>query len=236
MKKLIVFLSLMVALAGYSQKKPVIPISGVQKVEYSDIKQILDNKDKLELTRRQIGVLTIKNEYIKRDLQFVNSQQNLKPAEIKMYERDLKESYQLFIERTLTDAQLKEWGVIQKSMLAELESHENLKADLKTLEKRHKENLKEIYTKYRYDRKLYYAQRSNARRQYETNKLKLISYYKALGEENGEEVMSLEEIANLYKEYDDYYNNTNTPSPLNYLEIQEEGGKVEEAVIEEGDF
>lgn len=236
MKKLIVFLSLIVTLTGYSQKKPVIPAAETQRMEYNDIKQILDNKDKLELTRRQIGVLTIKNEYIKRDLQFVNSQQNLKPAELKMYERDLNESYQLFIERTLTNNQLKEWGALQKNITDELEGHEDLKTDLKKLGKRHKENLKEIYNKYRYDRKLYYAQRSNARRQYETNKLKLVSYYKALGEESQEEVMSLEEIANLYKEYEDYYNSANTPSPLNYLEIQEEGGTVEEAVIEEGDF
>lgn len=94
-----------------------------------------------------------------------------------------------------------------------------LKADLKELDSIYKADSKEIYRKYGMDRKIYAAQKATLRKKHETDRLRLMQYYNATNE--GNEIMSLEEIANLVKEFDDYYNGENETNPLKYLNIRE---------------
>ncbi|WHT40400.1 hypothetical protein QNH98_07425 [Myroides sp. mNGS23_01] len=61
-----------------------------------------------------------------------------------------------------------------------------------------------------------------------------MEYYNASGEES--EVMSLEEIANLVKEFDDYYSGEAPSNPLKYLNIRETTTNEGEEAVEESTY
>lgn len=230
MKKIISLSLLLLAFsASYGQRKPVIHNSS-EVLVYKDIEAILQHKAELGLSQKQEASFIVKNEYIKRDLQALNDRTDMLPVEKKETEKKVKNSYQLFIQRTLTKDQMDLWA--QKKVELDLDNIQDngLKADLKALDAIYKAEQKEIYRKYGMDRTIYAAQRNSLRKKYETDRLRLTEYYNASGEEN--EVMSLEEIANLVKEFDDYYNGEAESNPLKYLNIREntthEGEEIEE--------
>ncbi|MTG96921.1 MULTISPECIES: hypothetical protein [Myroides] len=201
-----------------------------KKVEYVDIKLILENQETLKLTPQQATAFKIKNEYIKRDLQKLNSKKSMSDIERNMHERELKASYLTFINRNLNQEQIDQWAILKKDLTV-VEEEKDLKTVLKKLDQDYKLETKEIYRVYKHDRKLYYAQRNIAKKAYETKKRNLIEYYenKEKGiDEDQEEILTLEEIANLYKEYDDYYGKQEGRSALDYLDIKEEYQEEEE--------
>lgn len=226
MKKiLLLFLILSSVTSSYAQKKSKKDDKKAEiKIEYVDIKQILDNKENLNLSPHQVTALNIKNEYIKRDLAKLNSKKTMEKVEKDMHERELKKSYDLFIKKTLNNDQFKEWTIIKKELLQEGQEELTLKQALKKLEVEYKAEVKEIYRKYKTNRKIYYAQRNIAKKNYETKKIKLVEKFEKKDQDPEEEerVLSLEEIANLYKEYDEYYGGQSQSSPLDYLDIKEE--------------
>lgn len=225
MKKIIFLFFIVTSLSSvYGQRKSK-KVETKPKVEYYDIKEIIENKTELSLTEKQIAAFTIKNEFIKRDLQNLNAKSDLDPTEIKMDRRDLAIGYKQFIERTLTDDQLENWGNIKKEIEEVKAGEKDYKSELKEIDNEYKADVKEIYRKYSKDRKIYYAQRDVAKKQYEGKKLKLQKKYEVVSVEEGaeeEKVLTLEEILNLTKEFDDYYNQSSESHPLEYLEIKEE--------------
>lgn len=234
MKKIISLSILLLAFSvSYGQKKPVIQSSS-EAIVYKDIENILQNKAELGLTQKQEASFIVKNEYIKRDLQALNDRTDMLPVEKKETEKKVKNTYQLFIQRTLTKDQMDIWA--QKKVELDLANihDEGLKADLKTLDAIYKADQKEIYRKYGMDRTIYAAQKNTLRKKYETERLKLMQYYNATEVEN--DVMSLEEIANLVKEFDDYYSGEASSNPLKYLNIRENTtseGETEESTYSE---
>lgn len=226
MKKiLLLFLILSSVTSSYAQKKSKKDDKKAEiKIEYVDIKQILDNKESLNLSPHQVTALNIKNEYIKRDLAKLNSKKTMEKVEKDMHERELKKTYDLFIKKTLNNEQFKEWTIIKKELLQEGQEELTLKQALKKLDIEYKAEVKEIYRKYKTNRKIYYAQRNIAKKNYETKKIKLVEKFEKKDQDPEEEerVLSLEEIANLYKEYDEYYGGQSQSSPLDYLDIKEE--------------
>ncbi|MDM1043246.1 hypothetical protein HX004_02730 [Myroides sp. 1354] len=234
MKKIISLSILLLAFSvSYGQKKPVIQSSS-EVIVYKDIENILQNKAELGLTQKQEASFIVKNEYIKRDLQALNDRTDMLPVEKKETEKKVKNTYQLFIQRTLTKDQMDIWA--QKKVEFDLANihDEGLKADLKALDAIYKADQKEIYRKYGMDRTIYAAQKNTIRKKYETERLKLMQYYNATEVEN--DVMSLEEIANLVKEFDDYYSGEASSNPLKYLNIRENTtseGEAEESTYTE---
>ncbi|WP_010249200.1 hypothetical protein [Myroides injenensis] len=226
MKKiLLLFLILSSVTSSYAQKKSKKDDKKAEiKIEYVDIKQILENKEGLNLSQHQVTALNIKNEYIKRDLAKLNSKKTMEKVEKDMHERELKKSYDLFIKKTLNNDQFKEWTIIKKELLQEGQEELTLKEALKKLDVEYKAEVKEIYRKYKTNRKIYYAQRNIAKKNYETKKVKLIEKFEKKDQdpEEEEKILSLEEIANLYKEYDEYYGGQSQSTPLDYLDIKEE--------------
>lgn len=242
MKKIIFLFFIVTSLSSvYGQRKSK-KVETKPKVEYYDIKEIIENKTELSLTEKQMAAFTIKNEFIKRDLQNLNEKTDLAPIEVKMNRRDLVIGYKQFIERTLTEDQLENWTNIKKEIEDAKAGELDYKTELKELDSEHKAEIKEIYRKYSKDRKIYYAQRDVAKKQYEGKKLKLQKKYEIVTEEEGaeeEKVLTLEEILNLTKEFDDYYNSPSQSSPLEYLEIKEEypdENTESEYYEEEGDY
>ncbi|SDH40461.1 hypothetical protein [Myroides phaeus] len=242
MKKVIFLFLILTSLSSvYGQRKSK-KVETKPKIEYLDIREILENTSELGLTSKQTAAFTIKNEFIKRDLQNLNSKTDLDPAELKMNRRDLVIGYTQFIERTLTEDQLENWTKIKKEIEEAKAGETDYKTELRELETEYKANVKEIYRRYSKDRKIYYAQRDIARKQLEGKKLKLQKKYEVANLEEGaedEKVLSLEEIANLTKEFDDYYNEPTQRSPLEYLEIREENSNGNGEVQyneEEGDY
>ena len=230
MKKIIsLSLLLLTFSASYGQRKPVIHNTS-EAIVYKDIENILQQKAELGLSQKQEASFIVKNEYIKRDLQALNDRTDMLPVEKKETEKKVINSYQLFIQRTLTKDQMDIWA--QKKVELDLANIQDngLKADLKALDASYKAEQKEIYRKYGMDRTIYAAQRKAIRKKYETDRLRLTEYYNVTEEEN--DVMSLEEIANLVKEFDDYYNEESASNPLKYLNIREnttnEGEQIEE--------
>ncbi|MBB1139641.1 hypothetical protein [Myroides sp. WP-1] len=218
MKKIISLSILFLSLSmTYAQKKPVL-LTGNDIIVYKDIEVLLENKGELGLNQKQEASFIVKNEYIKRDLQALNDRTDMLPVEKKETEKKVKAGYQLFIQRTLTKDQMDIWA--QKKVEYDQANNidKGLKEDLKNLDELYKAEQKEIYRKYGMDRKIYAAQKTSIRKKYDTDRLKLTEYYKATGEEN--DVMSLEEIANLVKEFDDFYNGENETNPLKYLNIR----------------
>ncbi|AJA68774.1 hypothetical protein HX045_04550 [Myroides odoratimimus] len=242
MKKiLLLFVILMSISTSYGQRKSKKQEEPVKKIEYLDIVQILSNKDELKLTQKQVGALTIKNEYIKRDLQNLNSKTKMQEVEKNMHQRQLFAGYDNFVNRTLNEDQLESWNVIKKEIAASEEESTDLKTEMAALDSAYKAELKEVYRKYSKDRKLYYASRNVVRKQYDADKLRIYKKYNQAVEEEGEEgdkVLTLEEIANLYKEYDDYYNEPTQANPLEYLDVKEEYSNETEEITseEEGEY
>ncbi|MEK6510653.1 hypothetical protein [Myroides odoratimimus] len=242
MKKiLLLFVILMSISTSYGQRKSKKQEAPVKKIEYLDIVQILSNKDELKLTQQQVGALTIKNEYIKRDLQNLNSKTKMEEVEKNMHQRDLFAGYNNFVNRTLNEDQLESWNVIKKEIAAGEEESSDLKTEMAALDSAYKAELKEVYRKYSKDRKLYYASRNVVRKQYDADKLRIYKKYNQPVEEEGAEgdkVLTLEEIANLYKEYDDYYNEPKQANPLEYLDVKEEYSNETEEITseEEGEY
>lgn len=242
MKKiLLLFVILMSISTSYGQRKSKKQEAPVKKIEYLDIVQILSNKDELKLTQQQVGALTIKNEYIKRDLQNLNSKTKMQEVEKNMHQRELFAGYNNFVNRTLNEDQLESWNVIKKEIAAGEEESSDLKTEMAALDSAYKAELKEVYRKYSKDRKLYYASRNVVRKQYDADKLRIYKKYNQPVEEEGAEgdkVLTLEEIANLYKEYDDYYNEPKQANPLEYLDVKEEYSNETEEVTseEEGEY
>ncbi|AJH13656.1 hypothetical protein [Myroides profundi] len=242
MKKiLLLFVILMSISTSYGQRKSKKQEAPVKKIEYLDIVQILSNKDELKLTQQQVGALTIKNEYIKRDLQNLNSKAKMEEVEKNMHQRELFAGYNNFVNRTLNEDQLESWNVIKKEIAAGEEESSDLKTEMAALDSAYKAELKEVYRKYSKDRKLYYASRNVVRKQYDADKLRIYKKYNQPVEEEGAEgdkVLTLEEIANLYKEYDDYYNEPKQANPLEYLDVKEEYSNETEEITseEEGEY
>ncbi len=219
MKKIISLSILLLTMsATYAQRKPVI-MTANDVVVYKDIETILEHKAELGLSHKQEASFVVKNEYIKRDLQALNDRTDMLPVEKKETAKKIKDSYRLFIQRTLNQDQMDIWA--QKKVEYDLANTQDngYKVDLKELDAIYKAEQKEIYRKYGMDRKIYAAQKATLRKKYETDRLNLAQYYNAEKEEN--DVMSLEEIANLVKEFDDYYNGENETNPLKYLNIRE---------------
>ncbi|MBB1148670.1 hypothetical protein H4K35_00735 [Myroides sp. NP-2] len=219
MKKIISLSILLLTMsATYAQRKPVI-MTANDIVVYKDLETILEHKAELGLSHKQEASFVVKNEYIKRDLQALNDRTDMLPVEKNETAKKVKESYALFIQRTLTKDQMDLWA--QKKVEYDLANKQDngYKADLKELDAVYKAEQKEIYRKYGMDRKIYAAQKTALRKKYDTDRLNLAQYYNVTKEEN--DVMSLEEIANLVKEFDDYYNGENETNPLKYLNIRE---------------
>lgn len=219
MKKIISLSILFVVFSmAYAQKKPVIPNSS-DVIVYKDIENILQQKEELGLNKKQEAAFIVKNEYIKRDLQALNERTDMLPVEKKEAEKKVKMSYQLFIQRTLNNDQMDTWAQMKVEFDTNNIKDDGLKADLKTLETQYKVDQKEIYRKYGMDKAVYSAQKNTLRKKYEKDRLNLTQYYNT--PEGEKEVMSLEEIANLVKEFDDYYNEEKQANPLKYLNIRE---------------
>ena len=218
MKKIISLSILLLAFSvTYAQKKPVL-LTGNDLIVYKDFELILENKGELGLDQKQEASFIVKNEYIKRDLQALNDRTDMLPVEKKETEKKVKAEYQLFIQRTLSKDQMDLWA--QKKVEYDIANSvdKGLKEDLKELDALYKAEQKEIYRKYGMEKKIYAAQKTTLRKKYDTDRLKLTEYYNAIGEES--DVMSLEEIANLVKEFDDYYSGENETNPLKYLNIR----------------
>jgi len=229
MKK-IISLSMLFSLffVGYAQKKPVIQ-NNTETIVYTDIENILSNKSELGLNSKQEASFVVKNEYIKRDLLVLNDRTDMLPVEKKETEKKVKESYQLFVQRILTTDQMDMWAQMKVELDNANQKDDGLKADLKSLQANYKEEQQEIYRKYRMDKQVYNAQKTISRKKYETDRLRLMQYYNM--PESKKDVMSLEEIANLVKEFDDYYNEESTTNPLKYLNIRE--GATHETEVEQ---
>ncbi|WP_158961609.1 hypothetical protein [Myroides fluvii] len=235
MKKIISLSILLLAFSvTYGQRKPVIQRSS-DIIVYKDIENILQHKAELGLSQKQEASFVVKNEYIKRDLQALNDRTDMLPVEKNETEKKVKNSYQLFIQRTLNKDQMDVWAQKKVEYDLAMVNDDGLKADLKVLDALYKAEQKEIYRKYGMDRAIYTAQKNTIRKKYETDRLKLMEYYNVSEEEN--DVMSLEEIANLVKEFDDYYNGEAKSNPLKFLNIRENATEgEEETTVEESTY
>ncbi|ALU28459.1 hypothetical protein NWE55_16670 (plasmid) [Myroides albus] len=179
-------------------KKPIVIPSDSIEVVFTDIEEILEHKE-LGLSKRQEAVFKVKNEYVKRDLKVLNDRTDMLPVEKNETEKKIKESYVLFIERTLSNSQLDLWSKIKKE--SEFIAPDNgLKSDIKDLNDAFKDEQKEIYDRYKSDRKIFAAQRKVRFKRKEKSKAKLVEYYNTPVEDNN--VMSLEEIKILMQELD----------------------------------
>lgn len=208
------------------------------KLKYTKIKEILDNADNLKLNTYQSSALNIKNEYIKRDMQKLNSNPITSDYEKKTIMYDLQNSYELYIQKILTPDQIKEFAIIQtQGMPEESLDKKNIKTQLRELDKNYHQEVKDIKTKYKGNKQVYYAQRKIAQKSYEYNRYQLIEAYQnslkdPLDDENQDQVMTLEEIANIYKAYDDYYTQEKQSNPLDFLEISEEYPDEQEGYLD----
>ncbi|MHC5352820.1 hypothetical protein ACYSNX_01280 [Myroides sp. LJL115] len=197
------------------------------KLEYLSIQEILDNANNLKLTTYQVSALNIKNEYIKRDLQKLNANALMPLSEKEIILRDLSISYDLFIQKILKPEQQKELKILQaENAITPEYDKSSLRVALHEIDKDYKEEVKEIKRKYKGNKSVYYAQRNLAKKRYEFNRVTTIEFFQNLGKDQGDEqdnyVMTLEEISNIYKAYDDYYSQEKQSNPLDFLEIKEE--------------
>lgn len=252
MKKiLLLFILVSTVTIGQAQKisKKVDP-NAPPKLEYLDIQQILENADALNLTAKQIRLFEIKKELVNLDLYRLNGKTTMEKVERDMHMRNLKDSYQQFIERTLNEAQENQWIVVKTELQLLGVEELTLKQSLRNLDKNYKKEIASIKYKYQHnDKRIYYAQRNVAKKNYETKRAKIYAYYENQDtEQEIEKVMTLEEIADLYKQYDDFYNQEEKANnPLDYLDFKEEldpyeaseqpyETTVEEEIYEEGDY
>lgn len=196
-------------------------------LQYQTIQKILDNKSNLKLSSYQASALQIKNEYIKRDMRKLNADRLITLSEKKLELEKLSASYNLFIQRVLNPEQIKDFALIQTNAAPTPEYNKaTLRLALRELDAKHKENVKEIKKKYKGNKQVYYAQRNQANKRYEYDRVTTIELYK--NKQNGIDtdqdnyVMTLEEISNIAKAYDDYYSKEQESNPLDYLEIREE--------------
>ncbi|MCC9042560.1 hypothetical protein LNQ81_07640 [Myroides sp. M-43] len=239
MKKILLLIVILMSIStSYGQRKSKKDVEQLKKIEFTDVTEILTRKDELKLTTKQLASFSIKNEYIKRDLQSLNSKTKMEDVERGMHERNLFTGYNLFIDRTLDEDQLESWNKIKKEIAESNAVETDFKTELKQLDSQYSIDSKEIYRKYSKDRKIYYARRGVAKKQYETDKARLYAKYNQTMEEGeeGEKVLTLEEIAMLAKEYDEAYSNQAQSSPLEYLDIKEEYPTETEETTPEGDF
>jgi hypothetical protein len=224
---------------SYGQRKSKkAEVEQVKKIEFTDLAEILSRKEELKLNSKQIAAFTIKNEYVKRDLQSINSKTKMEEVEKNKHRRDLFDGYNSFINRTLDEDQLETWNKAKKEMAEANIEHTDLKTELKELDAAHAIQLKEIYRKYSKDRKIYYATRDVAKKQYSADRARIYAKYNQTEEEGveGEKVLTLEEIALLTKEFDESYGQQQA-SPLEYLDIKEETSTEEsEEYTPEGDY
>ncbi len=225
MKKLL-FLSILFLgiLTSYGQKKPMI-INMAEVFSYPDIENIISNKQELGLTPKQEAIFTIKNEYIKRDMLTLNDRTDMLPIEKINTNKKIRADYNLFIERTLNDEQMDKWSQIKINIALAASNDENFKKEAKKLYENYKTDHKEIYRKYKTDKRIYRAQVTSLRKKFDTDYQSLEKYYNAPEKENS--VMSLEEIANLVKEFDE----VESTSPLKYLNVNEPVEEVYEENI-----
>ena len=195
-----------------------------KKVEYNEISNIIEYQDSLKLSQRQASALKIKHEYIKRDLQKLNAQREMDRVDTDLQERELKISYDNFVKQTLTASQLKAWAdyKINQDKIAAQEG--TYKSDLKKLANKYENTQKSIINQYGHDKKLYIAQRNQAKKNYQLEKMLLQQHYYKLENpsEEGEQVLTLEEIANLAAEYDKLYSQEKESSPLDNIKFEEE--------------
>ncbi|MHC5200791.1 hypothetical protein [Myroides sp. LJL119] len=198
------------------------------KLKYTKIKEILDNADNLKLNTFQKSALNIKNEYIKRDMQKLNSNTVTSDYEKKTILHDLSESYGLYIQKILTPEQIKEFTIVQTQDVSEpvIDKH-TLREKLRNLDKQYQQEVRSIRARYKGDKSIYYAQRKIAQKSYEYERYQILEAFSNLDKDQlddtqDEYVMSLEEIANIYKAYDDYYTKEKQTNPLDFLEISEE--------------
>lgn len=182
-----------------AQEKPIITDNN-SIIEYLDIQHILSNKEELQLNSKQEVSFVLKNEHVKRDLLFLNNTENLLPIEIKEAEKKIKNEYQFFIERNLDNDQFELWEKIKKEIEDEENQDLGIKKDLELLKQNALQEEKEIFNKYKNDRKIYIAQRNVRKKKNAKTKSKISEYYNAPVKEN--DVLSLEEIKNLIKEYE----------------------------------
>ncbi|MGL4583713.1 MAG: hypothetical protein ACRCVU_12125 [Flavobacterium sp.] len=238
MKKILLLLVILMSIStSYGQRKAKNQPEPPKKIEFLDIENILSNKDELKLTAQQIGSFSIKNEYIKRDLKNLNSKTKMEDVERGMHQRNLFSGYTLFIDRTLDEDQLESWNKIKKEIAASQEVETDFKSEIKVLEVAHAAELKEIYRKYSKDRKIYYARRGVAKKQYDSDRAQIYKKYNMPVEEEGEnKVLTLEEIALLTKEYDEAFDKQPKANPLEYLDIKEEYPAETEEYTPEGDY
>lgn len=235
MKKIIpLFLALSFISTINAQRKIELPKLEPARIEYVNIQEILDHKGELELTDIQTQSFIVKNEYIKRDMRDLNKKTNLERIEKKMYQKELNNSYQLFIERQLTNSQLEKWMEIKRQIDLSNEQEKTFKGDLEILHKLYAEEVKDLQIKYSADKKMYLSQKKSLANYYNIKAHKIQQYYneKALAAELGEEetVMTLEEIANLVKDFEE---TTSASSPLNYINIDGDEEEMQEEVIPE---
>lgn len=238
MKKiLLLFVILMSISTSYGQRKSKKEVEPAKKIEFTDLTEILARKDEIKLNSKQVAAITIKNEYVKRDLQSLNSKTKMEEVEKNKHQRDLFDGYNSFVNRTLDEDQLETWNKIKKEMAEASEERTDLKTELKELEVAHAADVKEIYRKYSKDRKIYYARRDVAKKQYAADRARIYAKYNQTEEGAEEEkVLTLEEIALLTKEFDESYGQQQS-SPLEYLDIKEETSTEEsEEYTPEGDY
>ncbi|MDR0228155.1 MAG: hypothetical protein LBI72_03735 [Flavobacteriaceae bacterium] len=229
MRKIITLcLALTVLSTVHAQRRFELPKAEKAKIEYVELQQILDNKSELNLTNLQIQSFTVKNEYLKRELKSLNTQKNADRIEKRMYERELNASQKLFIERQLTTEQLEKWSNIKEQMAQDYAEKTTMKDDLNILQHKYKLDLADIEVKYSADPKMLKLQKNNLNQYYNKKIGKLKQYYDSKALKAGEEeeyVPTLEDIANLIKDFDEQ---TNTSSPLNNIKIEEEGNNASE--------
>ncbi|MDR2222075.1 MAG: hypothetical protein LBE34_04965 [Flavobacteriaceae bacterium] len=223
MRKIItLFLALSLLSTVHAQRKFELPKAEKAKIEYVELQQILDHKSDLNLTNLQVQSITVKNEYLKRELQSLNNQKNADRIERRMYERELSASQKLFIERQLTADQLEKWQNIKAQIAQDYADKTTLKDDLAILEHQYKLDLADLQVRYSADRDMFKIQKNNLNQYYAKKVGKLKQYYEAKAAKNGEDeeyVPTLEDIANLVKDFDEQTNNS---SPLNNIRIEKE--------------
>lgn len=237
MKKILLLFAILMSIStSYGQRKSKKEVEQVKKIEFTDLTEILSRKEELKLNSKQIAAFTIKNEYVKRDLQSINSKTKMEEVEKNKHQRDLFDGYNSFINRTLDEDQLETWNKAKKEMAEANIEHTDLKTELKALDAAHAIQLKEIYRKYSKDRKIYYATRDVAKKQYSADRARIYAKYNQTEEGTEEEkVLTLEEIALLTKEFDESYGQQQS-SPLEYLDIKEETNTESEEYTPEGDY
>lgn len=215
MKKIITISVLFLfVITSYGQKKPLI-IDNSEVFTYTDVENILSNKNELRLTPKQEAILVIKNEYIKRDLLTFNERTDMLFIEKRNTEKKIINDYNTFIARTLNQEQMEVWKELKVNLTQSNLIKGDLNEDLALIKTNYKNDRKETFRKFKGEKVLYKAQVSSLQKKYNTDIQSLKSYYNT--PENANDVLSLEEISNLIKEFDEL-ENTN---PLEYLNISE---------------